>query len=101
MRLRRNANCIKERFGATAPAPTKGSLGGSMVAAPFYLWFVKELCHFSIKLGVVFILLHLAKGSFFFTCLRFLKGSALAQLMGEFFRFRYACLRAVHSVGYT
>lgn len=38
---------------------------GSMVAAPFYLWFVKELCHFSIKLGVVFILLHLAKGSFF------------------------------------
>ena len=72
-----------------------------MVAAPFYLWFVEELCHFSIKLGVVFILLHLAKGSFFFTCLRFLKGSALAQLMGEFFRFRYACLRAVHSVGYT
>lgn len=58
---------------------------GSMVAAPFYLWFVKELCHFSIKLGVVFILLHLAKGSFFFTCLRFLKGSALAQLMGSSF----------------
>lgn len=53
-----------------------------MVAAPFYLWFVKELCHFSIKLGVVFILLHLAKGSFFFTCLRLLKGSALAQLWG-------------------
>mgnify|MGYP003621328145 FL=1 len=85
MRLRRNANCIKERFGATAPAPTKGRLGGTMVAAPFYLWFVKELCHFSIKLGVVFILLHLAKGSFFFTCLRFLKGSALAQLMGSSF----------------
>lgn len=59
---------------------------GSMVAVPFYLWFVKELCHFSIKLGVVFILLHLAKGSFFFTCLRFLKGSALAaQLMGSSF----------------
>ena len=72
----------KRRFGATAPAPTKGRLGGTMVAAPFYLWFVKELCHFSIKLGVVFILLHLAKGSFFFTCLRFLKGSALAQLWG-------------------
>ena len=85
MRLRRNANCIKERFGVTAPAPTKGRLGGTMVAAPFYLWFVKELCHFSIKLGVVFILLHLAKGSFFFTCLRLLKGSALAQLMGSSF----------------
>lgn len=66
MRLRRNADCIKERFGATAPAPTKGRLGGTMVAAPFYLWFVKELCYFSIKLGVVFILLHLAKGSLFF-----------------------------------
>ena len=85
MRLRRNANCIKERLGAAAPAPTKGRLGGTMVAAPFYLWFVKELCHFSIKLGVVFILLHLAKGSFFFTCLRLLKGSALAQLMGSSF----------------
>ena len=60
---------------------------GSMVAAPFYLWFVKELCHFSIKLGVVFILLHLVKGSFFFTCLRLLMGSALAQLMGSSFVF--------------
>ena len=35
----------------------------------------------------MFILLHLAKGSFFFTCLRFLKGSALAQLMGSSFVF--------------
>lgn len=33
----------------------------------------------------MFILLHLAKGSFFFTCLMFLKGSALAQLMGSSF----------------
>ena len=33
----------------------------------------------------MFIHLHLAKGPFFFTCLRFLKGSALAQLMGSSF----------------
>lgn len=35
----------------------------------------------------MFILLHLVKGSFVFTCLRFLKGSALAQLMGSSFVF--------------
>lgn len=72
-----------------------------MVAAPFYLWFVKELCHFSIKLGVVFILLHLAKGSFFFYLLEVLEGFCFGTINGEFFRLRYACLRAVHSVGYT
>lgn len=71
-----------------------------MVAAPFYFWFVKELSHFSIKLGVVFILLHRQR-FFLFYLLEVLEGFCFGTINGEFFRFRYACLRAVHSVGYT
>lgn len=55
-----------------------------MVAAPFYLWFVKELCHFSINRCSVHTLTS-GQRFFRFTCLRFLKGSALAQLMGSSF----------------
>lgn len=100
MRLRRNANCIKERFGATAPAPTKGRLGGTVVAAPFYLWFVKELCHFSINRCSVHTLTS-GQRFFLFYLLEVLEGFCFGTINGEFFRFRYACLRAVHSVGYT
>lgn len=55
-----------------------------MVAAPFYLWLVKELCYFSINRCSVHTLTS-GQRFFLFYLLEVLEAFCLAQLMGSSF----------------